>query len=155
MRCPWPECFSVQVGEGVIRVSQTRCPGRGVLLLDTDPRVSRAGCRVHSSPSVGGTSSASADCTTTPVSPPHCCRSTPWSPPYFPPNYCPKPDQEQIECKTAGVRPVEALLTLEKTNSTDLCYWLVILWSGYTLMAGVQDSRGLALLEKEGKRTGS
>ena len=41
-------------------------------------------------------------------------------------------------------RPVEPpLLTLEKTNSTDLCSWSVIMWSGYTL-ALCNNPRGLA-----------
>ena len=35
------------------------------------------------------------------------------------------------------------LLTLEKTNSTDLCSWSVIMWSGYTL-ALCNNPRGLA-----------
>ena len=45
--------------------------------------------------------------------------------------------------KPRGYDPWRHMLTLEKTNSTDLCSWSVIMWSGYTL-ALCNNPRGLA-----------
>ena len=45
-----------------------------------------------------------------------CCTLLCPTSPSLPQNYLSKPDQRQNECKTTRVRPVESLLTLEKTD---------------------------------------